>query len=442
MLEAREVSATYLVSLGSPVAGEAGTTAATISGSLDLNAAHPSVPEGILVEAATAEDAVRGSLFGRVGARQGALAFFYDYGADTTGTAASDHKPFLIRTNEGPSQNTHTVFLEDMAGHTACDWDFNDRSWGVNATLFVQGVPGRPPEPIIPPLTLELLNEFGTGMTDLRVSKWKNAYELVDGKVVVKSNFVVNDEDRFSVRITRLNGVFESNAVVDVIEATVFTTSDTGNKIRLVETAFNSGVFVSKSLLLVSNTVDDQYELNGRVDGAVNDQTFLVKLGDQVTIQYVGSAFNDPNSPTVTKKAPVRILKDAKVHITVMTKDKEGVGTNNSGNAYATEAQVNEWMNFAQQQYAQVGVRLVWTVQFADQPKKVNAADVDVDLSNGLLNPIQFDEAEARGMVRGRFSGGPFIRTQTEDDIELFFYNYFSNSAGGEMEHSRGFRPY
>src|SRR5690349_10297109 len=58
-LEDRTTPAQYFVALRSVITGEVGTTAATVSGSLDLNAAQPSVPGGILVTANSAIDAVR-----------------------------------------------------------------------------------------------------------------------------------------------------------------------------------------------------------------------------------------------------------------------------------------------------------------------------------------------------------------------------------------------
>jgi hypothetical protein len=141
---------------------------------------------------------------------------------------------------------------------------------------------------------------------------------------------------------------------------------------------------------------------------------------------------------------PVRVLKEAKVSVTVLTNKVEKTGTNDPANAGTnspidavegvTEAQVNEWMTFAQQQYAQVGVRLTWTVRFADQPRKM-AEDTsmhdDVKLADGLVSyyhGVEEGESLARGK-RTDWVGGVANRTSirtASDDVDLFVINYFS----------------
>lgn len=120
-LEAREVPATYFVALRSITTGEAGNSAATHSGYLDLNAAYPSVPGSILVDAPSAVDAIRQGLFGRIGVRFAGEAYYYDYSPTMASGTWADPVPFYIAAYTQPSTVTHAVMFEDRAGRVGCD---------------------------------------------------------------------------------------------------------------------------------------------------------------------------------------------------------------------------------------------------------------------------------------------------------------------------------
>jgi hypothetical protein len=265
----------------------------------------------------------------------------------------------------------------------------------------------------------------------LKVAKWEGAFEMNGGAVQVKNNFINSDADRFFVRVTdpgRLDATGKQvslNNVADTIRIKISTTSDVGNEVTLYEVGgVNSGVFLSTAMLLVSNSVDDNASevdvtnpIDTKADNTLDDRTFLVKLGDKVSMEYTAG-----NNAVIVKKAPVPIIKDVQVHITVMTSKKVGDmgASNNEADAFAnaTRAQVNDWMEFAQQQYAQVGVRLVWSIDFADQPKKVDAGDDDVDLSDGLYGSIT-PGPEARGLIRGKYANGNPLRTASDTDVYI-----------------------
>jgi hypothetical protein len=456
-LEAREVPAVYFVKLHSLTTGDPflSSPEATVGGFLDLNASYPSVTNGgIAVDAASATDAVRQGLFGRIGVRHQGASLYYDYGLGTSHTNPLAEKPFLVTTAGVPYMATmYKVKLEDLAYSNLANWDYDDRVWLVESDDGTSPPP--PPNtvgaspPYVPGVQLEFLDKNHQGKTDGKVAKWQTAYEEVAGKVRVKGNFVATEDDRYYIQIKDTNYAGQPNLTRTV---RVISDSDLGNDLTV--RAFPddgggfSGVFRSDPFVLVSNGVDDEWVVNGKADNTTDDQTFRVKLGDTLTISYTSIAVGH----TVHKRVPIRVLKEAKVHITVMTNDQEWggpgdnsplAGTNNSMNAVqgVTEAQVTQWLAEANETYAQVGVRLVLSgVQFADQPKKLaNTNDMDVNLSDGMAWPVGLDEdREARGLIRGNRTervlgaGGQEtavslpLRTPENDDVELFVVNYFS----------------
>lgn len=438
--EGRETPATFFVALRSITTGEAGQTLATHAGSLDLNAANPSVPGGILVDAPSAIDAIRFGLDGRIGVRFNGEAYYYAYSPVTaSGNWAADNTPFFIQAYPQPAAYTHVVQLEDRFGRTMCDWDYNDRWWFVDA-IDVANPPASPPGTVgvtVPPVDgpkLEILNKLDNGMTDAKVAKWQDAYEKTD-KVRVKTDFPTTDEDRFYLRVTDPYYAAHPNESPQTLR--VWSDSDAMTN-GLTLTRMSAGVYETRKCILVSNTVDDEYPVDGISDNNLDDPTYRVRLGDTLTISYDANPAGQISRPIIHKRVPVRVIKEAKVHVTVITSEIQGTGNNDTAKGFATQAQVDQWMTQANEAYAQVGVRLVWTTQFADQPKKraIYPDDEDVILNNdpaainnGLKDPqIPEWRPEVQGLLHGtRTAAGVStpLRTAATDDVELFVINYF-----------------
>lgn len=447
-LEGRETPAQYAVYFsGTPTSD----TAAQISGPLFLNAAYPSLPGfRTLVDAASPAEAVRKGLFGRIGVRYQNFAGFYDYGMDNTSTNAGDKKPFLITQTSGDlTGGGFDVKLEDLAGagptHPQPDWDYNDKIWPVYAQQYDappppgtvgQGVPITEPK-------LEVLDPNDAGKTDLKVGKWENAFNpnANNDGIVLKPNFIDLDPDRYKLRVTDpkgkdANGVeFALNGTVDTVTVLVSSLSDGGNQVTLTETGANTGVFetgtntgvfVTKYLLLVSNQVDDAYKVDNINDNTLDDRTLTVKVNDIVALSY-----NRPGSAAVNKGVPVQWVKTVNVHVTVMTSKKVGdAGASNSeADGYATRNEVDEWMNKANEQYAQIGVRLLWTIHFADQP-------IGVDLSGNGLSECPGNATtitqEEKDLIKGNYANGNPLRTASMNDVDLFIINKMSDDNRGE----------
>jgi hypothetical protein len=113
-----------------------------------------------------------------------------------------------------------------------------------------------------------------------------------------------------------------------------------------------SDLFKSKPLILVSFAADDEYALNGVKDNQLNDQTFLVKLGDKITATY--------NNVSAVITVPINYVLT--LNINVLQGPKEDAGQVNQ--VKAAIAQVSAV-------YAQVGVVVKATVTSVDTPRGI-----------------------------------------------------------------------
>ncbi|MEO2089484.1 MAG: hypothetical protein ABGY75_08310, partial [Gemmataceae bacterium] len=329
----------------------------------------------------------------------------------------------------------YKVGLEDLANtNLGPNWDYDDLVFLVRADDGTSPPP--PPNtvgaspPYVPGMTVEFLDRSYQGQTDGMVAKWGTAYEEEPGppgKVRVKNNFVASDDDRYFIRMKDSNYAGQPNLTRT---ARVSSDSDLGNDLTLHAVPDDGGVFRgefwSDPFVLVSNAVDAEWVVNGKADNATDHPTFRVKLGDTLSIDYTSIAVVQ----TIHKRVPIRVIKDVKVHVTVMTVALPP-GQQGPPSPVASQAQVDQWMTMANETYAQVGVRLTWgQVQFADEPAGVN-------LSNGLR--IAGAQREDIPMLRGRNAGTnqPYMTAAT-DDVELFLVNYFADAADTSLPAVRG----
>lgn len=179
-------------------------------------------------------------------------------------------------------------------------------------------------------------------------------------------------------------------------------------------------------MLLVSNVSDNALAVDGIADTAlVGDRTFVVKLGSNVSVQYAGKG---DATKHIEKRETVPVLKYVDVNVTVMRAkpapggmdlppDQSGVDTR----GYMTKAAATEWMNFVNEQFAQIGVQLRSKngIQYAEQPGIVDLSDslsIGMTAVNGEMVPEQ----------KALYSGIA-TRTPAVDDIELIFVNAIFN---------------
>ena len=246
----------------------------------------------------------------------------------------------------------------------------------------------------------------------LHVAKWENAFERdrMFADPTVKANFTTLDPDHFYIQVIDNSPAANKDATkIDKITVQVKTSNDTGNKIVLVETGVNTGIFNSEDwLLLTSFKVDDDVnQFGNNRDGNLTkphegDATYLIKLGDTVTATYTSG------TTAVSAQATVPIEKVVKLHL-IDLRDKPG------GNEVVPMATIASYVAVARQIYAQVGIMLAANFVEKNPPAEVNVTDFAYFTSPkpGVKAALTDDEKNLLGDAT--------LRKPTNDYIEVYF---------------------
>ncbi len=234
------------------------------------------------------------------------------------------------------------------------------------------------------------------GITTLKVAKWETAFQRLNPglrppNIGLRPNFVDFDADRFFVWVKDPVANKDANAN-DTIDVKVSTSSDAGSTIKLEETGNNTGMFWSDWLLLASVDVDKRRSPN---------QIFLVKLGDTVRATY-GNVMSAFATVPVQKEVVLRIL-------ILRNKDKAEGGTE-----VISKAKVEQYIQWADKIYAQIGIRFVELpkIQIVDPPPNVNVAHFTVSqnhvydgFSSNEKNLLAYDRAPGDRQIQVYYVG-------------------------------------
>ena len=251
------------------------------------------------------------------------------------------------------------------------------------------------------------VDKDGNEVSKLKVAKWQNAFNA-DGSV--KNDFIDLDPDRFRIRVTDMTKKNAGTITVKVStdsEGTAY--DDDATEVTLTETA-TPGVFESKTQLLMSDTIDDDYQVDGVADDAKDDRSHIVALGGKVRTEYALAS-----GKVIENSVKVPALKTVKLNVNLFKVN---------GTAVMTRQQIESDIALANERYAQIGLQIQATIHDAvDAPN-------NVDLSNGLAGNgknANLAQPEQQSLL-----SDATLRTTAENDIEVYYVNFFDT-------HDRGF---
>ena len=183
---------------------------------------------------------------------------------------------------------------------------------------------------------------------------------------------------------------------------------DAPTTIELIEDPANSGIFVSKSQLLVSDDDDDDYDSFDIIpaDESYNDRTHKIALEGLVQAKYFRNGTELCRS---TADVPVF----GSVHLTpIILRDKPQA---DGGAPVVSIADAEARLTVANERYAQIGIELTWSTPLVCDPP------TGVDLDDGLAviasGQSQSIAVEAMAVVDNLGTTGD------TSDIHLFFVN-------------------
>ena len=252
----------------------------------------------------------------------------------------------------------------------------------------------------------------------LKVAKWQDAFNA-DGSV--KPNFIDLDPDHYHVRVTDDARKGAGTVTIQLwtdsshFAGTGAEYSDGKDVLTLTETAQGTGVFESKTLMLMSDDVDDDHVVDGVEDNDPEDRTSIIALGGDVNADY---EFIPDHTASATAKVPV--VKRLKLHVNIL-KDQPGP----AGQPVVPDVAGD--LRAINERFAQMGIKVEATVDAPVDPP------AGVDLSDGLTEyPDLVGGAIPMTDEEKALLGTAALRTVADDDVEVYFVNALSNRSYGE----------
>ncbi len=156
-------------------------------------------------------------------------------------------------------------------------------------------------------LPVEIVNKDKAAVSELKVGKMADSGVLSNtGTLTIDS-----DSDRFFIRIPGAASLGTSTVKLETVENPDTTNyNDNATEIELTP---QGGDLISKSLLLVSDDVDDNFPVDGIADDAKNDRTHKIQLDGKVKISAI--KIGTTAEQVMDMKVPVKVKKTVKVKL-------------------------------------------------------------------------------------------------------------------------------
>jgi hypothetical protein len=251
-------------------------------------------------------------------------------------------------------------------------------------------------------LPVEILDKDKKAVSNLKVGKMAET-GVLSGSGSSAALDIDKDSDRFYVRIPGAASMGAVSIKVATVENPEASYNDDETEINL---QVEGSDLISKSMLLVSDDVDDDHPVDGVADDAKNDRTHKVQLGGKFQVKSVKIAGTEHQTDI---KTPVPLKKTVNFSVVIL---RQTVG----GSPVVAQPAVESDLRIAQERYAQVGIKLTWSISIADPPAGVDLTD-GLLVAGGDLATMRKVAPEARVLI------GSLGTAATNTDIHLFYVN-------------------
>ena len=262
---------------------------------------------------------------------------------------------------------------------------------------------------------IEVLDKDKNTVYALKVGKMAQAGVLTGtGSSAVLD--IDKDPDRFYIRINGTAALGGISVKVSTVDNAVAAYNDNETEIDLLSYGTNS---LSKSMLLVSDDVDDGHPVDGIADDVKGDRTHKVQLDGNFNIE--GIKLGSGSWQTINAKTPVPHQKT--VHVNIVRLADCGLA------ATAIENDIT----LAMERYAQVGVKLVVdSNEVKPVPSSMLTSQVNATIVGPFASPISND---SKFLIQA-------YGTQSIEDIHVFYcksVSYELNAVAGYTYIENGF---
>jgi hypothetical protein len=260
-------------------------------------------------------------------------------------------------------------------------------------------------------IPVEVVDKNKAAISKLKVGKMSDT-GVLSGAEASATLDIDKDQDRFFVRVpggAAMGGISIKVSTADNPDSAY---NDNATQIDLQA---DGGDAISKSMLLVSDDVDDDYAVDGIADDATGDRTHKIQLGGNFKIEEI--KIGTGAWQTLGTKAPVPVEKTVSIGVVILRNKAQAAG----GTPVIAQADVEQDLKRGNERYAQAGIKLSWTISTEDPPAGVDLSD-------------KFDEYPQPGSPTAEETAlfnAPFV-TATQDDIQVIYVNELSSGSAGE----------
>jgi hypothetical protein len=256
-------------------------------------------------------------------------------------------------------------------------------------------------------LPVEIVDKDKKALTKLKVGKMAET-GVLSGAEASASLDIDKDSDLFYVRIPGAASMGAISIKIATVDNPDTAYNDDETQIDMQVEGNN---LITKSMLLVSDDVDDDHQVDGVADDAKNDRTHKIQLGGKFQVKSIKIGGTEHQADI---KTPVPVEKTVPLAVVIL---RESAG----GPPVIAQATVETDLRIAQERYAQVGVRLSWAISINDPPPGVNLTDGSLDEFSVPQSPT----AEEIALITG-------LGTPKTDDLHVFYVNQLSSGSFGE----------
>ncbi len=260
---------------------------------------------------------------------------------------------------------------------------------------------------------IEILDKNKNPVSQLKVAKLTESGALYaeEGSSLLD---IDSDSDRFYIRVIDpvKRGTNPKVLLWTESSSTSYSDTDTDpnkNLISLEDDPANSSALISKSLILMADDVDDDKQVGGVSDNALNDRTRKVGLGGSVHAEYLGYKQEASRQADVSAAVPIR--KVVRVSIVILRLTPGDVPS-------VSQSEVEADFRIAKERFAQIGMdlQLDGSIRTEDPPADVNLNDIaGLDVAGHFSYDMRIVKPEARKLIETHGTEGNNL------DIHVFY---------------------
>ena len=255
-------------------------------------------------------------------------------------------------------------------------------------------------------LPIEILDKDKKVVTKLKVGKMAET-RVLSGSGSSATLDIDKDSDRFYIRIpgaASMGAVSIKVATVENPDVSSYNDDETE-----IDMQVEGSDLITKSMLLVSDDVDDNHQVGGVTDDSKNDRTHKIQLGGKFQVKSIkiGGAEHQADIKTTTF-----LQKTVDINIVIFRNKPLSAG----GVPLISAGDVQRDWKIANERYSQVGIKVnIQSLEIKDPPTGVDLTDGSLTVSASATGRPLADEAKNAIAALGTKGNS--------SDIHVFYVN-------------------